>query len=218
MSASRDLEVVTLPNGQLVQNCYLIADRRTREAVIVDPGEEPQMFLAELDTRAWSLRAIWLTHGHIDHVMGVAAIKRAADVPILLHPADRSLYDAAPRQAEWMGMRLDPLPPPDTELRAGDALPVGGLTFDVRHTPGHSPGSVSFVGHGMIFGGDVLFNGSVGRTDLPGGDPPALLASIQQHFLSLPDSTLVLSGHGPDTTIGVERLTNPFLTGAYRLE
>jgi hydroxyacylglutathione hydrolase len=213
-----DLEVVVLPNGQFVENCYLIADRRTREAVIVDPGEEPAMFLAELDTRGWSLQAIWLTHAHIDHVMGVGAIRRAAGVPILLHPADRPLYDVAPRQGEWMGIRLDPLPPPDGELRPGEPVRVGGLEFDVRHTPGHSPGSVSFVGHGMVFGGDVLFNGSIGRTDLPGGDQATLMTTIQSQFLSLPDSTVVHSGHGPDTTIGVERLTNPFLTGAYRLE
>lgn len=176
------------------------------------------MFLAELDTRAWTLEAVWLTHAHVDHVLGVPAVKAATGVPVLLHPADRALYDAVPRQAEWMGLRADPLPPPDGDLVPGVTLAIGGVHFDVRHTPGHSPGSVSFVGDGVVLGGDVLFAGSVGRTDLPGGDPAALLASIQAHFLTLPDSTRVLAGHGPETTIGVERLTNPFLTGAYRLE
>jgi len=139
-------------------------------------------------------------------------------VPIYLHPADRPLYDSLTQQGSWFGLTVDPLPPPDRDLEAGQRLDVGGIEFTVRHTPGHSPGSVSFVRQGTIFGGDVLFNGSIGRTDLPGGDAATLLKSIHRDFLSLPDSTVVRSGHGPETTIGVERLTNPFLTGAYRLE
>jgi glyoxylase-like metal-dependent hydrolase (beta-lactamase superfamily II) len=212
-----DLDVVALPNGQFAQNCYLVADRRTRDAVIIDPGEEPSMFLAELDTRGWTLRGIWLTHAHIDHIMGVEAVRRATGAPIHLHPLDRPIYDALPQFGSWVGLQLDPPPPPDVALQHGVPLRVGQFEFDVRFTPGHSPGSVSFVGHDMVFGGDVLFNGSVGRTDLPGGDPATLMASIQTQFLSLPDSTVVHSGHGPATTIGVERLTNPFLTGAFRL-
>ena len=212
-----DLEVVSLPNGQFAENCYLVADRRTREAVIIDPGEEPAMFLAELDTRGWALRAIWLTHAHIDHIIGVGPVHAATGAPIYLHPLDRPIYDALPQYGSWVGMQLERPPAPDRELRPGQVLKVGGLEFTVRFTPGHSPGSVSFVGQGMVFGGDVLFNGSVGRTDLPGGDATTLMASIQSQLLSLPDSTVVHSGHGPDTTIGIERLTNPFLTGAYRL-
>ena len=211
-----ELDVVSLPNGRFAENCYLAADRGTREAVIIDPGEEPEAFLAELDTRGWSLRGIWLTHAHIDHILGVAAIRRATGAPIHLHPDDRPLYDALPQFGEWVGLPLDPPPAPDVDLQAGDRLRVGGCEFEVRHTPGHSPGSVSFVGHGVVFGGDVLFNGSIGRTDLPGGDHATLLASIQAQFLSLPDSTIVYSGHGPATTIGVERLTNPWLTGSLR--
>jgi hydroxyacylglutathione hydrolase len=211
-----ELEVVTLPNGRFAENCYLVADRRTREAAIIDPGEEPDAFLAELDTRAWSLKAVWLTHAHIDHILGVEAIKRATGVPIHLHPEDRPLYQALPQFGEWVGLPVDAPPPPDVELQSGDRVRVGGCEFEVRHTPGHSPGSVSFVGHGVVFGGDVLFNGSIGRTNLPGGDHHTLLATIQTHFLSLPDSTVVYSGHGPETTIGVERLTNPWLTGSLR--
>jgi glyoxylase-like metal-dependent hydrolase (beta-lactamase superfamily II) len=213
-----EIEVVSLPNGQFAENCYLIADPRTREAIIVDPGEEPAMFLAELDTRAWTLRAIWLTHAHVDHIVGVGAVKQATGVPIHLHPLDRRLYDALPQFGAWVGMRLDPPPPPDVELGAGQQVRVGGLAFEVRHTPGHSPGSVSFVGHGKVFGGDVLFNGTVGRTDLPGSDAATLMTTIHTQFLSLPDSTVVHNGHGPDTTIGIERLTNPFLIGASRVE
>jgi glyoxylase-like metal-dependent hydrolase (beta-lactamase superfamily II) len=212
-----DLEVVGLTNGQFAENCYLVADRRTREAVIIDPGQEPAMFLAELDTRAWSLKAIWLTHAHIDHILGVGPVHAATGAPIYLHPRDRPIYDALPQFGGWVGMQLEKPPAPDRDLVAGQVLKVGGFEFTVRFTPGHSPGSVSFVGNGMVFGGDVLFNGSVGRTDLPGGDAATLMASIQSELLSLPDSTVVHSGHGPDTTIGVERLTNPFLTGAYRL-
>lgn len=213
-----ELEVVQLPNGQFVENCWLVADPATRDAVMIDPGEEPAMFLAELNTRGWSLRAIWLTHAHIDHVLGVGAVQRATGAPILLHPLDRSLYDGLPEQASWFGLQVAPAPPPNAEFADGDVVRVGRFAFDVRLTPGHSPGSVSFVGQGQVFGGDVLFNGSIGRTDLPGGDHATLMASLSRVFLSLPDSTVVHSGHGPDTTIGVERLTNPFLTGAHRID
>jgi hydroxyacylglutathione hydrolase len=212
-----ELQVVALPNGQFVENCYLVADGSTGQAIIIDPGEESGRFLAELAARHWTVEAIWLTHGHVDHIMGVAAVHRATGAPIYLHPLDRPLYDALPSFGSWVGLKLEAPPAPQFELRADQIIRVGRFEFAVRFTPGHSPGSVSFVGHGMIFGGDVLFNGSVGRTDLPGGDAATLMTTIQSQFLSLPDSTIVHSGHGPDTTIGVERLTNPFLTGEYRL-
>jgi hydroxyacylglutathione hydrolase len=211
------LEVVAIPNGQFAENCYLVADRDSAQAVIIDPGEESSRFLTELRARGWSLKGIWLTHGHIDHIMGVGAVQAATGAPIYLHPQDRVLYDDLPSYGAWVGMELDPPPPPQFELVPGASLRVGNHEFEVRFTPGHSPGSVSFRGHGMIFGGDVLFNGSVGRTDLPGGDSATLMATIQTEFLSLPDTTVVHSGHGLDTTIGLERLTNPFLTGAIRL-
>ena len=212
-----DLEIVSLLNGQFAENCYLVADGRTREAVIIDPGEDSAMFLTELGARGWTLRDIWLTHAHIDHIMGVGAVHAATGAPIHLHPLDREIYDALPRYGAWVGQQLQQPPAPQRELQPGQVLRVGRFEFVVRFTPGHSPGSVSFLGGGMIFGGDVLFSGSVGRTDLPGGEAATLMASIQSEFLSLPDSTVVHSGHGPDTTIGVERHTNPFLTGAYRL-
>jgi hydroxyacylglutathione hydrolase len=210
-------EIVCLTNGQFQQNCYLIADTDTNEAVIVDPGEDAAMFLAELDRRHWALRAIWLTHGHIDHVLGVAAVKEATDVPIYLHPGDRPLYDHMATQAALFGVSATVPPPPDHDLADGDRLSVGQFGFTVAHTPGHSPGSVSLHGDGVVFGGDVLFRDSVGRIDLPGGDAATLLESIRDHFLTLPDDTVVYSGHGPPTTVGYERTQNPFLTGAYPL-
>ena len=210
--------VVSIPNGQFMQNCYLVADPDTGAAAMIDPGEESGRILAEVKRRGWTLGAIWLTHAHIDHIMGVRDVIDRWLVPIWLHPLDRPLYDNLAQQAAMFGLRCLPAPPPTDEIRPGEPLTLGDIRFDVRHAPGHSPGSVALVGHGRVFGGDVLFSGSVGRTDLPGGDTATLLASIEREFLSLPDSTIVHSGHGPDTTIGVERTTNPFLTGAYRLE
>jgi glyoxylase-like metal-dependent hydrolase (beta-lactamase superfamily II) len=206
-----DLELVALPNGQFQENCYLLGDRSRGEAVIVDPGEEWERFLAELERRRWRLTAIWLTHAHIDHVLGVGEVHTATGAPIHLHPADRPLYDNAPQQGLWFGLRIAAPPPPQVDLAAGQTLSVGQFEFTVRETPGHSPGSVSLVGPGMVLTGDALFAGSIGRTDLPGGDYDILIASIRRELLSLPDDTVVHSGHGPRTTIGAERRTNPFL-------
>ena len=203
--------IVALTNGAFAENCYLVADPQTREAVAVDPGEEADLFLARLRTEGWTLRAIWLTHAHLDHVAGIAAVCTATGAPVWLHPGDRPLYDHAPSQAMAFGLRLDPLPPPDREFAAGEPARVGGLSFDVLHTPGHSPGSVSLAGHGVVFVGDVLFAGSIGRTDLPGGDAGTLLASIRDTLYALPDDTVVYAGHGPATTIGAEKAHNPFV-------
>jgi glyoxylase-like metal-dependent hydrolase (beta-lactamase superfamily II) len=210
-------EIVTIPNGQFFENCLLVADPNAKLAAMVDPGEEADRFLAELERRDWTLEAIWLTHAHIDHVLGVHAVKLATGVPIHLHPLDRPLYDGLAEQARWFGLEAAPAPPPDVELADCDTLTIGEASFQVRHTPGHSPGSVSLVGHGVIIGGDVLFQGSIGRTDLPGGSFDTLMESIQREFLSLPDETIVYTGHGPHTTVGAERRTNPFVTGAIRL-
>lgn len=208
-----ELEIVTIPNGQFVQNCYLLGTGETGEAVIVDPGEEGERFLREADGRGWRITEIWLTHAHIDHVLGVGTVAAATGAPIRLHPADRPLYEAVPQQATWFGLDAPTLPAPDHDLAAGDVVRVGGHSFAVRHTPGHAPGHVVFVGDGVALVGDVLFAGSIGRTDLPGGDLDTLLASIARELLTLPDDTAVLPGHGPPTTIGTERSRNPFLAG-----
>lgn len=181
------------------------------ETVLVDPGEEAARFLAEAARRDRRITAIWLTHAHLDHIAGVSAVHRATGAPIHLHPADRPLYDGLPEQGRWFGLELDPPPPADVMLHHGQRLAVGDIPFEVRHLPGHSPGHVCFIGGGIVLGGDVLFEGSIGRTDLPGGDLEALLSGIRRELLVLPDATIVYPGHGPITTIGRERAGNPFL-------
>jgi len=210
------MQIVQIPNGQFVENCYLVVDEQARECAVVDPGEEAGLILHKLAATGAKPVAIWLTHAHIDHVLGVGRVAAETGVPVWLHPADRPLYDAVPQQAEWFGLRAPTLPPPDREFTHGDTVRVGDVSFQVRHTPGHSPGSVSLVGPGVVLGGDVLFAGSIGRTDLPGGDFDTLIASIERELLSLPEATIVYTGHGPETTVGHERRSNPFLPGAAR--
>lgn len=208
-----ELVVRQFPNGRFVQNSYLVGDAVTRDAVLIDPGEDPSGPLGEVLRERWQVRAIWLTHAHIDHVLGVPDARRATGAPILLHPDDLPLYHGVPQQAQWMGIESPALPPVDGPLAEGQVLQVGPYDFTVRHVPGHSPGSVAFVGKDRVFGGDVLFAGSIGRTDLPGGNLYVLMRSIARSLLSLPDETILHAGHGPDSTIGAERATNPFLTG-----
>jgi glyoxylase-like metal-dependent hydrolase (beta-lactamase superfamily II) len=211
-------EIICLTNGVFAENCYIVADRQAEVAALVDPGEAADLFLARLRSERLRLGAIWLTHAHLDHVLGVGVIKARTGAPVWLHPADRLLYDHAPQQAQvLLGAHVEPLPPPDHAIVPGTSLQVGSCAFDVRHVPGHSPGSIALVGEGVALVGDVLFAGSVGRVDLPGGDGAALIASIRDQLLTLPDDTVVYPGHGPETTIGLERATNPFLTGEVRL-
>jgi len=211
------VKVVQIPNGTFAENCYLVVDEQAGECAIVDPGEEAGLILHKVEATGTKPVAIWLTHAHLDHVLGVPKVVAETGVPVWLHPADRPLYDAVPDQAEWFGLpRPERLRAPDHDLAHGARLSVGTLSVEVRHVPGHSPGSVCLVGPGIAIGGDVLFAGSIGRTDLPGGDLETLIASIERELLPLPDDTILYSGHGPETTIGRERHTNPFLTGAYR--
>jgi len=211
------VRVVTIPNGLFAENCYLVIDEPGGACAVIDPGEEAGLIVHKLAATGGKPVGIWLTHAHVDHVLGVARLKAETGAPVWLHPADRLLYDHVPEQAAAFGLRAVALPEPDRALAAGELLRVGELEFRVRHAPGHSPGSVVFEGEGAAFAGDVLFQGSIGRTDLPGGDFGTLIASIERELLTLPDSTIVYSGHGPETTVGRERRTNPFLTGAYRL-
>ena len=208
------MRVVQVPNGTFLENTWIVVDEDARECAVIDPGEEAGMVLHKVSEAGARVTAIWLTHAHLDHVMGVARVRAETGAPVFLHAADRALYEAVPQQALAFGVQADAPPAPDRTWQHGDVARVGGLEFQVRHVPGHAPGHVALVGHGVVFGGDTLFAGSIGRADLPGGDLPTLLASIRRELLSLPDGTIVHSGHGPDTTIGAERRANPFLTGA----
>ena len=211
------MRVLQIPNGAFVQNSYLVIDEAAAVCAVIDPGEEADLILHKIAAAGARPTAIWITHAHLDHVMGVSRVRRETAAPVYLHAADRELYDHAVQQGLAFGVAVDPPPLPDGTLAAGDTVRVGQLEFTVRHAPGHSPGSVCLVGEGAVFTGDVLFVGSIGRTDLPGGDFDTLLRSIERELLTLPDSTIVYSGHGPETTVGHERRTNPFLTGADRL-
>ena len=213
MTRTRGVRAITV--GPFQENCYLLTDGETPDAVLVDPGDEGARLVAAIEDGGFVLRALWITHGHIDHVGAIADVKRRFDVPVCLHPADRPLYDRATEQGRLYGLHVETPPPPERALADGDALTVGALTFHVMHVPGHSPGHVAFVGHGMVFGGDCLFAGSIGRTDLPLSDPRALTRSLER-FAALPADTVVHPGHGPATTIGEENRSNPFLNGAVR--
>ena len=212
------MKIVQIPNGMFAENCYLVIDEQAGECAIVDPGEEGGLILHKVRESGAKPIGVWLTHAHLDHVLGVSRIAAETGVPVWLHPADRPLYDAVPEQATWFGLDpVTPLPAPQHDLSHGMRLRVGTIDVEVRHAPGHSPGSVCLVAPGIVLSGDVLFAGSIGRSDLPGGDHETLIASIERELLPLSDDTIVYSGHGPETTIGRERRTNPFLTGVSRL-
>ena len=191
-------------------------DETTRDAVLVDPGDEPERLLATVEAAGAQLRAVWVTHGHIDHIGGIAGVRRAWPVPVLLHPLDRELYDRGDEQAALYGVPFDVPPAPDGTFAEGDELSLGALRFRVMHVPGHAPGHVAFVGEGVVFGGDCLFEGSIGRTDLPGSNPRHLERSLER-LAALPPETVVYPGHGPATTVGAELASNPFLNGVARI-
>lgn len=210
------MNVQTLTVGAFQENSYLVVDDRTRRAVIVDPGSEGDRLVEAIDKSAAMLEAIWITHAHVDHVGAIASVKRRWDVPIYLHPLDRRLYDAASLQAQVYGVPFEEPPPPDREFADGQQLRLGDAELSVMHAPGHSPGHVVIHGRGIAFVGDCLFAGSIGRTDLPFSNPPQLAASLQR-ISALAPETLVYPGHGIDTTIAQERLSNPFLNGTARI-
>jgi glyoxylase-like metal-dependent hydrolase (beta-lactamase superfamily II) len=198
--------------GPFQENSYLVSDERAGTGVLVDPGDEPQRILRLVRAAQVRIQAIWLTHGHLDHVGAVAAMKREFDVPVLLHKADLVLHRRASQQAAFYGVPFEQPPDPDAELNEGDILSVGSATFTVRHTPGHSPGHVVFVGDEVLIGGDLLFAGSIGRTDLPLSSPDAMDASLGM-LTTLDPDLVVYPGHGPPTRIGTELAGNPFLAG-----
>jgi len=198
--------------GPFQENAYLVVDERTNHAVLIDPGAEPDQIMAMVRDAGVTLDAIWLTHAHLDHIGAVAAVRREWKVPVHLHPDDLPLYERAASQASLYGLPFEQPENPDAELADRDILAVGSLRFEVLHTPGHSPGHVVFKHDGMVFGGDLLFSGSIGRTDLPLSDQRSMDSSLAR-ICELDDATVVHPGHGPSVTIGQERATNPFLAG-----
>ena len=204
----------------LFKNGFVLGCEETREAVLIDPGDEVEALLAFGVERGLAIRHILLTHAHIDHITGVAAAKRALDAPIYLHREDLFLYENAVRQGEMFGLRVAAPPPVDTFYSPGQVITFGTYRARPHHTPGHCPGSVCLqVGKRhedgkRLFVGDTLFAGSIGRTDLPGGDYATLMHSIRTVLFAFGDDAEVYPGHGPTTTIGQERLTNPFLLEA----
>lgn len=201
--------------GPLAENAWLLADPATGSAVLVDPGDEPQRLLKAVAEAGCELESIWLTHAHFDHVGAVAGILEQQPVPVYLHPLDVPLYRSAERSAALWGVALDQPPDGTVDLAEGTTMSIGETEFLVWHVPGHAPGHVAFIGAGLCISGDVLFAGSIGRTDLPFCDPSAMHQSLQR-LATLPPSTRVLCGHGEDTSIGEELLRNPFLRGLAR--
>ncbi len=210
------MKVQTITVGAFQENCYLVVDDRSNRAVIVDPGSEGERLIEAIDRSGAELEGIWITHAHVDHVGAIAAVKRKWDVPIYLHPLDRRLYEAASRQAQVYGVPFEEPPAPDLEFGDGQQVKVGDAEMSVMHAPGHAPGHVVIHGNGIALVGDCLFAGSIGRTDLPFSNPPQLAASLEK-ISALAPETVVYPGHGMETTIGQERLSNPFLNGTARI-
>jgi glyoxylase-like metal-dependent hydrolase (beta-lactamase superfamily II) len=208
------LEIVPLTLGPLQTNAYLLADPATHEAAVIDPAWDGHLILAEAARRSWRIAHIWYTHAHFDHIGGAAGVADGLKTPptVALHPADYPLWRAS-GGAPLFGLDIDPGPEPTFDLAHGQTLYLGNNLIQVRHCPGHTRGHVLFYCpiDALAFVGDVIFLGSIGRTDLPGGDHDTLIESIRAQIMSLPDQVRLFSGHGSVTTVGRERVTNPYL-------
>jgi len=195
-------------------NTYIIADDNSGEAVVIDPADEGKRIASEIEARGWRLVSIWLTHAHFDHMGGTAELADNSTPmpPIALHADDNQLWRIQ-GGAAFFGMKIDPGPEPTIDLNHGQVLNVGEYQFQVLHAPGHTPGHVMFYNktESVLICGDVIFQGSIGRTDLPGGNYDTLIRSIKTEVMTLPDDTVLLSGHGPQSNVGVERQYNPFI-------
>ncbi|MFZ0661728.1 MAG: MBL fold metallo-hydrolase [Acidobacteriaceae bacterium] len=205
----------TFPVGVLQCNCTLLGDEATGEAMVIDPGDNVAYILERLAAHKLKLKQIVVTHGHIDHVGGALRLKRATGAPVLLNESDLPLLDMMDVQASWLGIVPPEVAPPDENAREGMVIGIANHKAEVLATPGHTQGSISlhFAQEKLLLAGDTLFKGSIGRTDLPGGDRRQLLFSIHDRLLPLGDETRVIPGHGSETTIGAERASNPWFVG-----
>jgi len=198
--------------GPFASNCYIVGSQSNKGGMIIDPGDEAKQILKRVKDLELDIKFIVLTHGHIDHTGALKEVREVTGAKVAIHGDDaKSLKNQLVAIA--FGLSYPTPPRPDRLLKGGDSLDVGGLHFEVLHTPGHTPGGICLLGEGVVFSGDTLFNYGVGRTDLPGGSSSQLMNSIQTKLMVLPDNTVVYPGHGSDTTIGAERTGNPFLRG-----
>jgi glyoxylase-like metal-dependent hydrolase (beta-lactamase superfamily II) len=206
--------IETFPVGWLECNCTILGDENTREAIVIDPGDDPDEILSRLAKHGLTAKQIVCTHTHIDHVGAIYELQERAETPASIHKADLFLFEKLDVQAQWIGMPMPKRGVIDRFVADGDAVACHGIEMGVIHTPGHTPGSTSFhlIGdRSILFTGDTLFAQSIGRTDLWGGSHPQIISSIQKKLMTFDDDTLVISGHGQSTTIGHERRYNPFL-------
>jgi glyoxylase-like metal-dependent hydrolase (beta-lactamase superfamily II) len=200
----------SLPTGPLDVNCYIVGCEKTGKAAVIDPGGHAVAITERLKKHGLELAVVINTHGHFDHIGGNAALLKDSDAELMIHSADRFLLDNVSDHASSFGLSAEPSPAPSRELADGDSISVGELTLKVIHTPGHSPGGICLLIDDHLIVGDSVFAGSIGRTDLPGGDYEQLIASIKAKLLVLPDETKIFPGHGPASTIGREKSHNPF--------
>ena len=204
------MEILSFALTPFVTNCYVVRDGG--EALVIDPGEVTPELLDAIN--GYTVKTIVNTHCHCDHCGGNAELLKATGAELVCHKDELPLLRALPQQGMMFGVPYGPSPDPHRFIQEGDTVSVGSLALSIREAPGHSPGHIILVGDGFVISGDVLFAGSIGRTDLPGGSFPQLIDSIKKKLFTLPDDTVVYNGHGPETTIGVERRTNPFLVSA----
>jgi glyoxylase-like metal-dependent hydrolase (beta-lactamase superfamily II) len=204
---------IIFPVGLLKCNCSIFGDEESREAIVVDPGDNIEQIDALLQQHQLTVKAIIITHAHIDHIGGAHKLKQRTGAPVYMNANDQALYDNLPAQAAWLGVQSPEQTDIDVTLREGDKLTLGGTAFHVIHTPGHTQGSLSLwiPSERKLVAGDTLFREGIGRTDLPGGDGRQILRSITDKLLVLPEETEVIPGHGGNTTIGHEKAYNPFL-------